>query len=76
MLCMGKIPAGGAPLTLKPQRCDGGVGSMPFRWAVCVRVSSSLCSSALRVCPRSMFPSHDEEKNMPLNEQGEPEYRK
>jgi len=36
----------------------------------------SLCSSALRLCPYSMFLSHDEQQKMPLSEQDEPEYLK
>jgi len=79
-LCMSKIPAGGAPSTLKSQRCDGDVGCTPFRWAVRARahvgfgLSSSLCSSRLRAYQYSMFLSHNELQRMPLNEQDEPEY--
>jgi len=68
---MGKISAGGAPSTLKSQRCDGDVGSTPFRWAVRVGLGLSfyLCSLRLRACPHSMSLSHE----MPLTEQDEPE---
>jgi len=34
MLCTGKISAGGAPSTLKSQRCGGDVGCAPFKWAM------------------------------------------
>jgi len=37
---MSKIPAGGAPSTLKSQRRDGDVGCAPFRWAVHARAVS------------------------------------
>ena len=79
MLCMGRISASGAPSTLKSQRCDGGVGSTPFRWAarahalVGFGLSFSLCSSRFRARPHSMFLSRDEQQEMPLSEQDEPE---
>jgi len=79
-LCMSKIPAGGAPSTLKSQRRDGDVGCTPFRWAVRAHarvgfgLSSSLCSSRLRAYQYSKFLSHNEQQRMPLSEQDEPEY--
>jgi len=80
LLCMSKIPAGGAPSTLKSQRCDGDVGCTPFRWAVRAHarvgfaLSSSLCSSRLRAYQYSMFLSHNERQRMPRSEQDESEY--
>ena len=77
---MSKIPAGGAPSTLKSQRCDGDVGCTPFRWAIRAHarvgfgLSSSLCSSRLRAYQYSMFLSHNKQQRMPLSEQDEPEY--
>jgi len=79
-LCMSKIPAGGAPSTLKSQRCDGDVGCTPFRWAVRAHarvrfgLSSSLCSSRLRAYQYSMFLSHKEQQRMPLSEKDGTKY--